>query len=69
MAQKNPTAPAVPVKAYTITDAATALRCSTKTIRRKIADGTIPAYRLLGSHHWRISADVIDALAAGGELK
>ncbi|MDT0157248.1 excisionase family DNA-binding protein [Microbacterium sp. ARD32] len=45
----------------TIQQAADALAVSTKTIRRRIADGTIPAKRI-GSQIVRIPANALDGI-------
>ena len=46
----------------TIAEAAEILNTSTQFIRRRIADGTLPAYRLKGSRLIRIRREDIDDL-------
>jgi excisionase family DNA binding protein len=46
----------------TINEAAEFLNTSTKFIRRRIADGTLPAYRLRGSRLIRIRIADLEAL-------
>jgi excisionase family DNA binding protein len=46
----------------TINEAAEYLNTSTKFIRRRIADGSLPAYRLRGSRLIRIRREDLDAL-------
>jgi excisionase family DNA binding protein len=45
-----------------IATAAAQLNTSTKFIRRRIADGTLPAYRLKGSRLIRIRREDLEAL-------
>jgi len=46
----------------TLSEAAARLRCHPRTLRRRIADGTLAGYRLGGSPLVRVDAAEIDAL-------
>ncbi|EHK84895.1 helix-turn-helix domain-containing protein [Rhodococcus pyridinivorans] len=61
----NPKKSLPAARVYTIKQAAAALALNEKTIRRRIADGKLPAFRLPGSHEWRIPVDAIDAMIGG----
>lgn len=43
-------------------DAAEYLGCSVKTIRRRISDGTLTAYRVGKTHTIRLDKDEVDAI-------
>jgi excisionase family DNA binding protein len=49
-------------KPFDIPDAAVELGVSEKFIRRRIADGTLPAFRLKGSRLIRIDRAAVEAL-------
>ena len=42
----------------TLSEAAAILRCDVKTVRRRIADGTITGYRM-GPRHLRVNLDEV----------
>lgn len=50
-------------KFVSIADAAKVLSCSTKSIRRLVADGELPGYRIANRPTIRIKADDLIALA------
>lgn len=52
--------------AVSINDAAAMLSVNPRTIRRHIADGTIPAFRLPGGRDLRVPVAAIEAIVNGG---
>lgn len=46
----------------TVAQSAERLGVSTKTLRRRIADGHLPAYRVNGGRSLRLKVDDVDAL-------
>ena len=55
-----------PPKLYTVEEAAEILRCSRKTIRRKILRGEIVASRPSGSRNWLIPETSLKAYVNAG---
>jgi excisionase family DNA binding protein len=49
-------------KLMSIESAANYLDCSTKTVRRRIASGDLPAYRVGSTHVIRVDLSEVDAL-------
>lgn len=61
MVKSTPKAARPPIgRLETMAEAAERLRCSAKTIRRRVADGTIHGYRRAGSRAIRVSAREVD---------
>jgi excisionase family DNA binding protein len=52
----------------TLQEAAERLRCSTKTVRRYVASGRLPAYRV-GPTMLRVSAEQLDAMGCRGRCR
>lgn len=59
---KTPAAPKPPRRWADLDTAAAYFHCSTKTIRRRIADGSLTGYRF-GARALRVDLDDLDALA------
>jgi len=53
--------------AVSIDDAAAMLSVNPRTIRRHIANGTLPAFRLPGGRNLRVPVAALEAIVNGGD--